>query len=123
MTLSAAIPSISKNRTLVIGGSGFMGQFITSASLAFGYPTFLLQRPGPLSPSKAVIVKTFQDKGAKVIHGVLNDKELMEKILKEYEIDVVISLVGGENLLDQLPLLEAIKSVKTIKILSISGTV
>nr|Q84V83.1 RecName: Full=Leucoanthocyanidin reductase; Short=Leucocyanidin reductase [Desmodium uncinatum]CAD79341.1 leucoanthocyanidin reductase [Desmodium uncinatum] len=115
MTVSGAIPSMTKNRTLVVGGTGFIGQFITKASLGFGYPTFLLVRPGPVSPSKAVIIKTFQDKGAKVIYGVINDKECMEKILKEYEIDVVISLVGGARLLDQLTLLEAIKSVKTIK--------
>lgn len=40
----------------------------------------------------------------------------MEKILKEYEIDIVVSLVGGENLLDQLTLVEAMKAVKTIKV-------
>lgn len=68
MTVSATIPSMSKNRILVIGGIGFMGQFITKASLAFGYPTFLLLRPGPISPSKAANVKTFQEKGAKIIH-------------------------------------------------------
>ncbi|KAL2347404.1 hypothetical protein Fmac_001404 [Flemingia macrophylla] len=115
MTVTAAFPSVSKNRTLVIGGTGFMGQFITKASLAVGYPTFLLLRPGPVSPSKAVVVKAFQDKGAKVIHGMINDKEFMEKILKEYEIEVVISLVGGEAVLDQISLVEVIKSVNTVK--------
>ncbi|TKY69407.1 Leucoanthocyanidin reductase [Spatholobus suberectus] len=115
MTVSAAIPTITKNRILIIGGTGFMGQFITKASLAFGYSTFLLLRPGPVSPSKAPIVKTFQEKGAKVIHGAIRDKELMEKILKECEIDVVISLVGGEQVMDQVMLVEAIKSVKTVK--------
>ncbi|XP_027361820.1 leucoanthocyanidin reductase-like [Abrus precatorius] len=113
--VSATMSSTTRNRILVIGGTGFMGQFITKASLAFGYPTYLLLKPGPVTPSKASIVKTFQDKGAKVIHGAINDKEFMVKIFKEHEIDVVISLVGGENVLDQLLLLESMKSVNTIK--------
>jgi leucoanthocyanidin reductase len=40
----------------------------------------------------------------------------MEKILKVHEIDVVISAVGGGNVLDQLALVEAIKAVGTIKV-------
>lgn len=48
--------------------------------------------------------------------GLINDKELMEKILKEHQIDVVISAVGGGNILDQLTLIEAIKTVGTIKV-------
>lgn len=40
----------------------------------------------------------------------------MEKILKEHEIDIVISAVGGVNILDQLALIEAIKTVGTIKV-------
>lgn len=50
------------------------------------------------------------------IQGVINDQESTEKILRDYEIDIVISAVGGGNLLDQLVLVEAIKSVKTIKV-------
>ncbi|KAJ1385262.1 NmrA-like domain [Sesbania bispinosa] len=115
MTVSRAIPSSNKDRILVIGATGFMGQFVTKASLAFGRPTYLLLRPGPLTPPKAAIIKNFQDKGAKIIQGVINDTEFMVKILKDYEIDVVVSLVGGENVMDQLALVEAMKSVKTIK--------
>ena len=40
----------------------------------------------------------------------------MEKILREHEIDIVISAVGGENILDQLTLIEAIKTIGTIKV-------
>lgn len=46
----------------------------------------------------------------------MKDEELMEKILKENEIDIVISAVGGQNILDQLNLVRAIKSVGTIKV-------
>lgn len=49
--------------------------------------------------------------------GVVNNKDLMQKILKEYEIDIVISAIGAESLRDQLTLVEAMKSVNTIKVL------
>ena len=48
--------------------------------------------------------------------GQVNDKEFMEKILREHEIDIVISAVGGENILDQLSLIEAIKTIGSIKV-------
>ena len=48
---------------------------------------------------------------------MINNKESMEKILKEHEIDIVISAVGGANILDQLILLEAMKNVGTVKVL------
>lgn len=48
---------------------------------------------------------------------MINDKDFVEKILKEYEIDIVISAIGAKSLLDQLVLVEAMKSVKTIKVL------
>lgn len=40
----------------------------------------------------------------------------MENALKEHEIDIIISAVGGGNLLDQLTLIRAIKAVGTIKV-------
>lgn len=48
--------------------------------------------------------------------GVVNNKDFVQKILKEYEIDIVISAIGAESMLDQLILVEAMKSVKTIKV-------
>jgi hypothetical protein len=48
--------------------------------------------------------------------GVVNNKEFLEMILKKYEIDIVISAIGAESLLDQLTLVEAMKSIKTIKV-------
>uniref|UniRef100_A0AAU7NIS0 Leucoanthocyanidin reductase n=1 Tax=Saraca asoca TaxID=1073321 RepID=A0AAU7NIS0_9FABA len=115
MTVSPILPSINKGRVLIVGATGFIGQFVAEASLAAGHPTYVLVRRGPESPSKAATVRAFQDKGAIVIHGEINEKEFVEKILKEYEIDMVISAVGGGNVLDQLTLVEAMKSVRTIK--------
>lgn len=41
----------------------------------------------------------------------------MEKILKEHKIEIVISVVGGEAILDQIALVEAIRAVGTIKVI------
>lgn len=48
--------------------------------------------------------------------GVISDKALMEKLLREHEIEVVISAVGGTTILDQIILVEAIQAVGTIKV-------
>ncbi|KAG5521479.1 hypothetical protein RHGRI_033892 [Rhododendron griersonianum] len=115
MTVSTCIASggaAKGQRVLIIGATGFIGQFIAEASLSGGRPTYLLVRS---SSSNAKTMKVLQDKGAMIIHGVMKDEELMEKILKENEIDIVISAVGGQNILDQLNLVRAIKSVGTIK--------
>ena len=48
--------------------------------------------------------------------GSVNDQEFMEKTLKEHEIDIVISAVGGGNLLEQVILIRAMKAVGTIKV-------
>ncbi|XP_024019396.1 leucoanthocyanidin reductase-like [Morus notabilis] len=118
MTVSTCV-STAKNsgRVLIVGATGLIGQFIADASLRAGRPTYVLLRPGfGNNPStKPATLKVFQDKGATLVHGLINEKETMEKILKEHEIDVVISAVGGANILDQLILLEAIKNVGTVK--------
>ncbi|XVF09662.1 hypothetical protein REPUB_Repub07fG0113800 [Reevesia pubescens] len=101
-------------RTIIIGSCGFIGRFVTEACLDSGRPTYILVRSGLNSPSKATTIKFLQDKGATIIYG-FTDKEFMEKVLREYKIEVVISTVGGESILDQLNLIEAIKNVETVK--------
>lgn len=41
----------------------------------------------------------------------------MEKVLREHEIEIVISSVGGATILDQITLVDAITAVGTIKVL------
>lgn len=48
--------------------------------------------------------------------GSIGDKEGMIEILKRYEIEVVISAVGGATILEQLILAEAIKAVGSVKV-------
>jgi len=72
MVTSPTIPNATttKGRVLIIGATGFIGRFVAEASLLTAHPTYLLLRPPPLVPSKDAIVKTFQEKGAIVIHVI-----------------------------------------------------
>ncbi|XP_071927880.1 leucoanthocyanidin reductase-like [Coffea arabica] len=103
------------SRILIIGATGFIGHFIAQASLASGKSTYILSRAAARCPSKARAIKALEDQGAISIHGSVNDQEFMEKTLKEHEIDIVISAVGGGNLLEQVILIRAMKAVGTIK--------
>ncbi|KAA8529214.1 hypothetical protein F0562_033987 [Nyssa sinensis] len=113
MTLIPSVPAAK--RVLIVGATGFIGRFIAEAGLDAGLPTYILVRSPATCPSRAKTIKVLQEKGAIVIHGVVKDQEFMEKVLKEYEIDIVISAVGGANILDQLTLVHAINAVGTVK--------
>ncbi|KAM0004837.1 putative leucoanthocyanidin reductase [Helianthus debilis subsp. tardiflorus] len=111
----AATPCTERtSRVLIIGASGFMGHFIAQASLDSGQTTYVLTRSSSsgLWSSK---IKALHDNGAVILHGDIEKHEVMVKIMKEHEIDIVISVVGGEAILHQLSLVHAIKSVGTIK--------
>ncbi|KAE8657466.1 Leucoanthocyanidin reductase [Hibiscus syriacus] len=107
--------STSNGRVLIVGATGFIGQFVAEASLDAGRPTYVLLRPSSENHSKNKIAKSLQDRGAILLNGVAKDKELMVKLLKEHHIEIVISTVGGERVLDQLCLVEAISSAGTVK--------
>ncbi|KAG8652267.1 hypothetical protein MANES_06G072400v8 [Manihot esculenta] len=115
ITAIAASASAAKSSVLVAGATGLIGHFIADACLASGRPTYALIRSIPTCPVRAKVLRSLEEKGAKVLHGLINKKEMMEEILKECKIDIVISAVGGESILDQLPLVEAIKAVGTVK--------
>ncbi|KAK9278111.1 hypothetical protein L1049_027669 [Liquidambar formosana] len=115
MTTTAASSDVATGRTLIIGSTGFIGRFVAEASLASGRLTYLLVRPDPPTPPKAKTIRTLQDKGAIIIPGMIKEQDFMENVLKEHKIDVVISAIGGESILDQLFLVAAIKAVGTVK--------
>ncbi|XP_077241084.1 leucoanthocyanidin reductase-like [Tasmannia lanceolata] len=105
-----------RNRTLIVGSTGFIGRFVAEASLDIDQTTFVLVRSSSAgNPSKAKIVRALQEKGAIIVHGSIDDGDTMEKMIKELQIDVIISAVGGESILDQLNLITAIKAAGTIK--------
>ncbi|GMY15375.1 leucoanthocyanidin reductase-like [Fagus crenata] len=114
--MCGSTPNVSvTDRTLIIGSTGFIGRFVAETSLDDGRPTYLLVRSGPTCPSKASTIKSLQERGAIVIHGSIEDRDSMEKVLKEHKIEVVISVVGGAHISAQLSLIEAIKAVGTVK--------
>nr|CAI26308.1 putative leucoanthocyanidin reductase 2 [Vitis vinifera] len=111
-----APPAATGPRTLEVGASGFIGRFVAEASLSSGHPTYVLVRSSATtSSSKASTIKSLEDQGAILVTGSIGDKEVMIEILRKYEIEVVISAVGGATILDQLTLAEAIKAVGSIK--------
>ncbi|KAL6001654.1 leucoanthocyanidin [Asimina triloba] len=105
----------ARGRTLIVGATGLVGRFVAESSLASGRTTYVMIRAPPSSAPKAQIIRALQEKGAVILYGSISDRDLMEKTLKELEIDVVISAVGGASILEQLTLVEAIKAVGTVK--------
>nr|AIU39029.1 leucoanthocyanidin reductase [Narcissus tazetta subsp. chinensis] len=106
----------NSDKVLIIGATGCIGEFIAESSLENGKTTYLLVRPGSsASPSKDAILKKFTSKGAIIIEGEATDKDLVEKKIREYQIDVVISAIAGHALLEQLSLVEAIKAAGNVK--------
>ncbi|XP_077236109.1 leucoanthocyanidin reductase-like [Tasmannia lanceolata] len=104
------------NRTLIVGSTGFIGRFVAESSLATGRTTFILVRSTVNgNPSKAKTIRALQEKGAIIVHGSIDDGDFMENLIRELQIDVVISAVGGSSIIDQLILIKAIKTVGTVE--------
>lgn len=105
----------SKCRILVIGGTGYIGNYIVRASLSMGHPTFVYGRPVSSSTpaSKLQLVKDLQSMGITFFQGELNDQEKLVWALKQ--VDVVICAVGMPQLLEQLHVIDAIKAAGNIK--------
>ncbi|KAJ1686879.1 hypothetical protein LUZ63_018269 [Rhynchospora breviuscula] len=100
---------------LVIGATGYIGRFVADACLDSGHTTYVLVTPGGKCPMRAATIEALREKGAIILEGRVNGKELIEQKLKEYGIEVVISVLGGRNILDQLTLIDAIKAAGTVK--------
>lgn len=66
--LPVATVAAATRRVLVIGGMGFIGQFVVAASLTAGHPTYVLLRGEPSDPTKASLVRSFRKKGATILH-------------------------------------------------------
>lgn len=112
--MTIALENIS-GPVLIIGATGYIGRFVTDSCLEDGHTTYVLVTPGWKATSRAGTIEELCEKGAIIIEGRVNEKELIEGQLREHGIEVVISVVGGANILDQLPLIEAMKAVGTIK--------
>ncbi|GJN20971.1 hypothetical protein PR202_gb08414 [Eleusine coracana subsp. coracana] len=126
---------------LIVGATGYIGRFVAEACLDSGRKTCILVRPGNACPARAAAVDALRQKGAVVIevktHTQLLDisycclspepacdraisigQGCVETALRVHGVEVVISVMGGANILDQLRLIDAIRTVGTVKLSS-----
>ncbi|PKA53888.1 Isoflavone reductase-like protein [Apostasia shenzhenica] len=105
---------MAASRVLVIGGTGYVGQFITKAGPRSGHPTFaLIRESSATNPEKAKLLEEFKAAGVQIVYGDYKDHETLVKAIKG--VDVVISTVGHSQILDQLKFIDAIKEAGNIK--------
>ncbi|KAL5550859.1 hypothetical protein UlMin_001035 [Ulmus minor] len=110
---------MAKSKVLVVGGTGYIGKRIVKASLAQGYPTFVLQRREiGLDIDKLQMLLGFKKEGAVLVEASFSDLQSLVNAVKQ--VDVVICTMSGvhfrsHNLLLQLKLVEAIKEAGNVK--------
>ncbi|KAJ1297876.1 hypothetical protein BS78_01G411500 [Paspalum vaginatum] len=97
---------------LILGATGYIGRFVAEACLDSGRKTCILVRPGNACPARAAAVDALRHKGAVVIQGGVDS---VETALRAHGVEVVISVMGGANILDQLSLIDAIRAAGTVK--------
>ncbi|KAJ6378652.1 hypothetical protein OIU78_028807 [Salix suchowensis] len=103
-----------KSKILLIGGTGYIGKFITEASIKEGHPTFLLVRESTLSsPAKSIVINNFKNLGVNFLVGDLLDHESLVKATKQ--VDVVISSIAHDQVDNQVNIIAAIKEAGNIK--------
>jgi CDP-glucose 4,6-dehydratase len=78
-------------RVLVTGASGLLGSWLTRRLVDHGAdPVCLLRDWVPQSE----FVKTRQSEGVNIVHGEIEDRNVLERALGEYEIEVVFHLAA-----------------------------
>ncbi|RDX88336.1 hypothetical protein CR513_30086, partial [Mucuna pruriens] len=103
-----------KTKILVIGGTGFIGKFMVEASAKAGHVTYALVRDSTLfGPTKSHIIRKFKNLGVNLVLGDINDHQTLVKVIKQ--VDVVISLIGHEQLNEQYKIISAIKEAGNVK--------
>ncbi|URD98734.1 Isoflavone reductase [Musa troglodytarum] len=104
----------AKDRVLITGATGYLGRRLVKASLALGHPTFLLFRPDTASDlARCQMLMELKMDGAQLLQGSLDDRDSLISALKQ--VDAVVSTIAGDQILQQLKLVEAIKEAGTIK--------
>ncbi|XP_076923731.1 putative pinoresinol-lariciresinol reductase 3 [Bidens hawaiensis] len=107
-------PKNTKSSILIIGVTGRLGFELAKASLQASHPTFCLVRPSTFSDAaKSRKLQILTDSGAIVIHGSLHDEGSLVEALKQ--VKVVICAVNSRQILDQKPLISAIKKAGCIQ--------
>ncbi|KAG8655535.1 hypothetical protein MANES_04G049500v8 [Manihot esculenta] len=106
-----------KSKILIIGATGYIGEYMVKASLSMAYPTYAYVRPLKASDthysSKLQLHRQFQSMGVTVFQGELDEHEKLVSVLKQ--VDVVISTLAVPQYLDQLKIISAMKKAGNIK--------
>ncbi|KAK1362355.1 Phenylcoumaran benzylic ether reductase 1 [Heracleum sosnowskyi] len=103
-----------KSKILVIGATGYIGKFLVEAAAKLGHQTFALVRETAVSdPVKGKLIESFKASGVTIIHGDLHDHDSLVKAVKQ--VDVVISAIAFQHVLDQSKILDAIKEAGNVK--------
>ncbi|KAF5787444.1 putative 2'-hydroxyisoflavone reductase [Helianthus annuus] len=103
-----------KSSILIIGVTGRLGFELAKASLEASHPTFCLVRPSTFSDAvKSRKLQILTDSGAIVLQGSLHDEGSLVEAIKQ--VKVVICAVNSKQVLDQKPLISAIKKTGCIQ--------
>ncbi|CAL8155571.1 unnamed protein product [Prunus armeniaca] len=108
---------MEKCKVLVVGGTGYLGRRIVSASLSQAHPTYVLQRPEiGLDIDKLQMLLAFKKKGAHLVEGSFSDLESLVRAVKLVDVVICPMSFRSHNILLQLQLVEAIKRAGNIKV-------
>ncbi|CAH2080554.1 unnamed protein product [Thlaspi arvense] len=124
-----------KSKIMIIGATGYLGNYMVRASLSMGHPTFAYVRPLPPPPSpppppppppsshsshalpnsnnKLLLLQEFRSMGVTIIYGELEEHAKLVSALRL--VDVVVSTLPVPLHLQQLNIITAIKEAGTIK--------
>nr|XP_043623176.1 probable pinoresinol-lariciresinol reductase 3 isoform X2 [Erigeron canadensis] len=106
--------SSTSSSILIIGVTSNLGFEVAKASLHASHPTFCLVRSSCFSdPHKSQKIQLLSDSGAVILQGSLHDEKSLVEALKQ--VNVVICTVNSKQVLDQKPLISAIKKVGCIE--------
>uniref|UniRef100_A0ACD5W4C4 Uncharacterized protein n=1 Tax=Avena sativa TaxID=4498 RepID=A0ACD5W4C4_AVESA len=103
------------SKVLVVGGTGFVGRRIVKASLAQGHRTLVLMRPEiGMDVEKLHLLLSFKAQGAVLVEASMDDHRSLVAAVRQA--DVVVSAMGGSQLLLQLKLVDAVKEAGNIQL-------
>ncbi|KAI3774791.1 hypothetical protein L1987_49353 [Smallanthus sonchifolius] len=104
----------AKSSILIVGATGRLGFELAKASLQASHPTFCLLRSSTFSDAaKSRKLQILSHSGAIVLQGSLHDEGSLVEAIKQ--VKIVICAVNSKQVLDQKPLISAIKKAGCIE--------
>ncbi|KAK4264637.1 hypothetical protein QN277_025788 [Acacia crassicarpa] len=101
-----------KSKILIVGATGYVGDYMVKASLSLGHPTLAYVRPIHTSSHFSKLLH-LQSLGLTFFQGELDEEEKLVSCLQQA--DIVISTLAPPQYLEQLKLIKAIKLAGNIK--------